>query len=101
MSQSGVGKTFPPITAVSWLPAKSVLGGEASDFTPWLQQESSLAILGRALKLEDLMAVTAEHNVLGKRLGILARALDENGEEVPVCPVRAGNRCSKTPGSRP
>jgi len=85
MSQSGVGKTFPPITAVSWLPAKSVLGGEASDFTPWLQQESSLEILGWALKLEDLMAVTAEHNVLGKRLDILARALDENGEEVPVC----------------
>lgn len=80
-----MNKTFPIITPVSWLPAKQVLGGEASDFTPWLQQESSLEILGRALKLDDLMAVKAEHNVLGKRLDILARALDENGEEVPVC----------------
>jgi hypothetical protein len=82
---SGLPQTFPVITAVRWLPAKEVLGGEATDFTPWLQQPSSLAILGVALKLEELTAVAAEHNVLGKRLDILATALDENGEEVPVC----------------
>lgn len=76
---------FPSITAVQWLPAKEVLGGEASDFTPWLQQPSILPILGAALKLEELTTVTAEHNVLGKRLDILATALDENGEEVAVC----------------
>jgi hypothetical protein len=76
---------FPEISAVQWLPAKAVLGGEATDFTPWLQQPSSLAILGDALKLEDLTAVAAEHNVLGKRLDILATALDESGEEVAVC----------------
>lgn len=78
-------KTVPSITAVTWLPAKEVLGGEATDFTPWLRQDASLEILGRALRLDELTAVAAEHNVLGKRLDILARALDENGEEVPVC----------------
>ena len=78
-------QSFPAITAVQWLPAKEVLGGEASDFTPWLQQTSILPILGAALKLEELTAVAAEHNVLGKRLDILAAALDENGEEVAVC----------------
>jgi hypothetical protein len=77
--------SFPTISAVQWLPAKAVLGGEATDFTPWLQQPANLAILGDALKLEDLTAVAAEHNVLGKRLDILATALDENGEEAAVC----------------
>jgi hypothetical protein len=86
MSLSGGSKpTFPVITAVQWLPAKVVLGGEASDFTPWLQLPESMAILGAALKLEELTSVAAEHNVLGKRLDILASALDENGEEVAVC----------------
>ncbi|MGH9151120.1 MAG: hypothetical protein ACRD03_01665 [Acidimicrobiales bacterium] len=65
--------------------AKEVLGGEASDFTPWLVKPASMEILGAALKLEELSAVTAELNVLGKRLDILATALDENGDEVPVC----------------
>jgi hypothetical protein len=76
---------FPTIRAVEWIPAGQVLGGEASDFTPWLQQLHILEILGRALKLEDLTAVATEHNVLGKRLDILASATDEAGEEVPVC----------------
>lgn len=75
----------PEITAVQWLSAKDVLGGEASEFTPWLLRPDSMQILGGALKLEDLSAVTAELNVLGKRLDILATALDENGDEVPVC----------------
>jgi hypothetical protein len=77
--------SFPAISAVQWLPAKAVLGGEATDFTPWLQLPANLAILGDALKLEDLTAIAAEHNVLGKRLDILATALDENGEEAAVC----------------
>jgi len=76
---------FPAITAVEWLSAKEVLGGEATDFTPWLQQPQSMELLGADLKLEDLSAVAVEHNVLGKRLDILATALDENGEEIPVC----------------
>jgi hypothetical protein len=76
---------FPPISGVQWLNAKEVLGGEASDFTPWLLRPESMQILGGALKLEDLSAVTAELNVLGKRLDVLATALDENGDEVPVC----------------
>ena len=76
---------FPTIEPVVWLPASDVLGGEASHFTPWLQQPKSLEMLGVALELEDLTAVSAEHNVLGKRLDILASALDENGEVVPVC----------------
>lgn len=79
-----VGK-LPQISAVQWLSAKEVLGGEASEFTPWLLRPESMQILGGALKLEDLSAVTAELNVLGKRLDILATALDENGDEVPVC----------------
>lgn len=76
---------FPKITPVEWLPAREVLGGEASDFTPWLQLAESMEALGRALKLEELTAVSSEHNVLGKRLDILATAVDENGEEIPVC----------------
>jgi hypothetical protein len=67
------------------LSAKEVLGGEASDFTPWLVRPTSMQILGAALKLDELSAVKAESNVLGKRLDILATALDENGDEVPVC----------------
>ena len=76
---------LPQISAVQWLSAKEVLGGEASEFTPWLLRPESMQILGGALKLEELSAVTAELNVLGKRLDILATALDENGDEVPVC----------------
>jgi len=81
----GVDGGPPLISAVHWLSAKDVLGGEASDFTPWLLQPSSMQILGAALKLEELSGVTAELNVLGKRLDILATALDENGDEIPVC----------------
>lgn len=75
----------PTISAVQWLNAKEVLGGEASDFTPWLVKAPSMEILGTALKLAELSAVKAELNVLGKRLDILASALDENGDEIPVC----------------
>lgn len=75
----------PIISPVQWLSAKEVLGGEASDFTPWLLKPASMQILGEALKLEELNGVTAELNVLGKRLDILATALDENGDEIPVC----------------
>lgn len=85
MNADTPGKTFPTITAIPWVPAKDVLGGEASDFTPWLQQPANLEVLGAALKLDDLTAVATEHNVLGKRLDILARALDADGEEIPVC----------------
>ena len=47
---------------------------------------SSMTVrLGRRLRLEDLTAVAQEHNVSGKRLDILATALDEAGDEVPVC----------------
>lgn len=75
----------PIIRAVQWIPARDVLGGEASDFTPWLQQPESMSVLGTALKLEDLRAISVEHNVHGKRLDILAQATDENGEDIPVC----------------
>jgi hypothetical protein len=67
------------------LPARNVLGGEASDFTPWLHLQDNLDVLGRALGLDDLTAGSTEHNVLGKRLDILASATDEDGQEVPVC----------------
>ena len=76
---------FPTITPVEWLTARDVLGGEASDFTPWLQQPESMQTLGAALKLDELTAVRTEHNVHGKRLDILASALDEAGDEIPVC----------------
>lgn len=75
----------PTITEIPWLTAREVLGGEASDFTPWLVRHDSLEILGRSLKLDDLTPVMPEHNVLGKRLDILARAIDEDGDEIPVC----------------
>lgn len=75
----------PPITPVAWLPASQVLGTEAGDFTPWLSGGIEMAMLGTALNLEDLTAVATEHNIFGKRLDILASAIDENGEEIPVC----------------
>lgn len=75
----------PAISAVEWLSAKEVLGGEASDFTPWLLRPESMQILGAALKLDELTPVQGESQVLGKRLDILASALDENGDEIPVC----------------
>jgi len=84
-SRGSATSKFPAISAVQWLQAKSVLGGEASDFTPWLAQPHILEILGNSLKLEALTAVAQEHPVLGKRLDILATAEDEQGEEVPVC----------------
>jgi len=77
--------TGPKVSAVQWLAAKDVLGGEASDFTPWLMQQESMNILAAALKLDDLTPVAAELNVLGKRLDILATAQDENGEDIAVC----------------
>ena len=76
---------FPKISPVEWLSAREVLGGEATDFTPWLQLPESMDTLGNALKLEELASVSAEHNILGKRLDILATAIDENGDEIPVC----------------
>jgi hypothetical protein len=76
---------FPVITAVQWLPAKSVLGGEATDFTPWLAQPHILGLLGASLRLDGLSALAQEHPVLGKRLDLLATAEDEHGEDVAVC----------------
>ena len=80
-----MSQAFPTITAVDWLKASEVLGGEASDFTPWLEQPDNLQILGNALKLDELTATAREHNVAGLRLDILASAFDEDGEELPVC----------------
>jgi hypothetical protein len=79
------GNKFPTITPVQWLAAREVLGGEASDFTPWLSQPENLEAFGVALRLDDLTATASEHNVLGKRLDILATAADEDGEEIAVC----------------
>ena len=62
-----------------------MLGGEASDFTPWLQQAETMETMGAALKGDELTTTRTEHNVFAKRLDILASALDEAGEEIPVC----------------
>lgn len=78
-------KSFPSITPVEWLSARQVLGGEASDFTPWLVRKENLDALGAALRLDELTFVATEHNVLGKRLDILANATDEDGAEIAVC----------------
>jgi hypothetical protein len=68
---------FPANTPVSWLAASEVLGGEASDFTPWLEQPENLQLLGEALHLDELSSVAREHNVAGMRLDILASAFDD------------------------
>lgn len=78
-------KVFPAIAPVAWLSAKEVLGGEASAFTPWLHLQPNMDVLGRALGLDELTSGSTEFNVLGKRLDILATALDENGDEIPIC----------------
>lgn len=70
------------ISSVEWLPASFVLASEALHFTPWLA--ANLELLGRALGLEELELVGTEHDVLDKRLDILASAVDLEGGTVPV-----------------
>jgi hypothetical protein len=69
---------------VQWLNARGLLAGDESDFTPLLQRPESMEILGTALQLDELTAIRAEHNVLGKRLDIPATALDDNSDGVEL-----------------
>lgn len=70
------------ITPVEWLPAKSVVGGEATDFTPWLG--GNLHLLQEVLGLDELILREIEADVQGKSLDILARGVDQDGNEFPV-----------------
>ena len=72
----------PMIQAVTWLPARDVLGGEASHFTPWLAE--NLDILAEAIGLSELSLIETEVGVIEKRLDILASGVDEDGNERPV-----------------
>jgi hypothetical protein len=65
------------------LPARDVLAREADDFTPWLA--TNLDILAAALGLETLEAVATESAVGDYRLDILARGVETDGSEIPVC----------------
>jgi hypothetical protein len=82
---AGVGagsNPLPTIQAVAWLPARDVLGGEASHFTPWLAE--NLDILAEAIGLSELNLIETEVGVIEKRLDILATGVDEDGNERPV-----------------
>jgi hypothetical protein len=74
--------TEPIITGVHWLPVSSVLKNEAAQFTPWLA--SNLDLLGDALGLQDLALVGTEHDVMDKRLDILAECVGIEGATIPV-----------------
>lgn len=70
------------ITPLQWIPAKEVLGGEASDFTPWLAD--NLDVLGASLGLSDIRLEMTEAPVQGKSLDILATGVDQDDNEFPV-----------------
>lgn len=70
------------IQPLRWLPAREILGGEASDFTPWLA--ANLDLLAEALGLTDLTLEGTEQSVQGKSLDILARGVDQDDNEVVV-----------------
>jgi hypothetical protein len=70
------------ISAVQWMAARDVLGGEASHFTPWLAD--NLDILADALGLAELTLVEMESDVAGNRLDILATGTDDDGDDRPV-----------------
>jgi len=67
---------------MKWVPARDVLKGEATHFTPWLSQ--NLDLLAAELGLDDLTLVATETAAAEKRLDILATATDEDGSEFPV-----------------
>jgi hypothetical protein len=70
------------VSAVQWMAARDVLGGEASHFTPWLAD--NLDILADALGLAELTLVEIESDVAGNRLDILAAGVDDDGDARPV-----------------
>jgi hypothetical protein len=70
------------ISAVQWMAARDVLGGEASRFTPWLAD--NLDILADALGLAELTLVETESDVGGNRLDILASGVDDDADIRPV-----------------
>lgn len=73
----------PTIKALDWKTAAEVLGGEASHFTPWLT--ANLELLGSALDIDGLTLVSAEHDIAGKRLDVLAAVgVEADGDTVGV-----------------
>jgi hypothetical protein len=73
----------PVIQAVRWLPDRDVLPREADDFTPWLAD--NLHLLASTLGLESIEKVATESGVGDYRLDILARGVEYDGNEIPVC----------------
>ncbi len=74
--------TVSRISAVEWLSARQVVGGEATDFTPWLAE--NLNLMQDALGLDELILKEVEADVQGKSLDILAQGVDQFGHEFPV-----------------
>lgn len=73
---------WPAITSMTWLTAREVLPGEATDFTPWLAE--NIDLLASAVGLAELTVVDIEVAVHEKRLDILATGVDGDGNEIPV-----------------
>jgi len=73
---------WPTIKSMSWINAREVLPGEASDFTPWLA--ANIDLLADAVGLAELTVVDTEVAVHEKRLDILAKGVDGDGDEIPV-----------------
>jgi hypothetical protein len=59
------------------VPLREAWRHEANDFTPWLAEESNLAVLADALDLSDLALVATEHRVGEFKLDILCISGDE------------------------
>jgi hypothetical protein len=68
---------FEPVTLRDAWPT------EDGDFTPWLAEVSSIALLGKALNME-LEVEGIEQNVGSFRADIVARAIDEPGHRVVI-----------------
>lgn len=79
---SDLGLEGVTVSAVQWMAARDVLGGEASHFTPWLA--ANLDILADALGLAELTLVETESSAAGNRLDILATGIDDDGDGRPV-----------------
>lgn len=73
---------WPTITSMTWINARDVLPGEASDFTPWLAE--NIDLLASAVGLAELTVVDTEVAVHEKRLDILATGIDGDGNDIPV-----------------
>jgi hypothetical protein len=72
--------TVTPLGNLARVPLKDAWPTEDGNFTPWLAEPKSIELLGEALNIE-LEIEAVEHWVGPFRADILARAVDDPGDE--------------------